>query len=266
LEESQAEAHLALAWLELNDWDFAGAEREFKRAIELNPNLVAARIWYISYLSAMRRVEEVDAQIAIALQLEPASVEVLMHVVPPYLSFGRVDKGIELCQKALDLDPNYFYIYAVLGKAYYLKGMYAEAASAYEKAIQLAGRGNVGAMGGLAAAYIKAGRRKEGLALVREAEKRPPGSGRGLPLPYFVLGRKDVAFAELAATVERRGPYMAFLLAEPLWEPMQADPRFHDLARRVGFPPDTLRRAGIPIEAPPASKPASAGVARQHPN
>jgi tetratricopeptide (TPR) repeat protein len=259
-----AEAHVALGWLELNDWDFAGAEREYKRAIELNPNLVVARIWYAPFLGAVQRIEEADAQCEVALRLEPASPVVLTHVAWPNLYGGRPDRVIEVSRKALELEPNYFAAYNLLGRAHYVKGMYAESVAALEKSVELGGAGD-GSRSVLAAAYIKAGRRAEGLKIIREFEQRPrnPSGGRGLAYAYIATGETDKAIAEWEAVVERRGPYAAFLIADPLLEPLRSDPRFLELIRRVGFPPDTLRRAGIPLDAPRASQPAPGRAVRQ---
>jgi TolB-like protein/tetratricopeptide (TPR) repeat protein len=262
LDETLAEAHTALAWLELNDWDFAGADREFTRAIELNPNLVVARIWYISYLTAMRGIEEADMQGEVALRLSPAAADVVSHVATHHLSSGRVDKAIELYRKALDLEPNYFFAHLALGKCYLAKGMYEWAVAEIEKATDLTGR-NIGNLSVLAPAYILAGRRADGLKIVRELEQR--GGGRGLAFAYIALGEKEEALTNLKARVAERTPYMAFLLADPLFEPLRADPRFHELVRRVGFPPDTLRRAGIPTEASPAAPAAPVRTPRQQP-
>ena len=268
LDDTLAEAYVALAWLELTDWDFAGADRDFKRAIELNPNLSVARIWYISYLAAMRRMEEMDAQCRAALQLNPASADVLSHVATGYLAFDRADQAIELYRKALDLEPNYHFAHWAMGRAYHVKGMYPEAVAALEKAVELNGRNNMN-LSLLASAYIKAGKRKEGLEIVRELESRLKQSGRGggmIAFAYIGLGDKDKAFEFLEAAYQQRGAYLHFLLGEPLFKPLHSDPRFHDLARRIGFPPETLRRAGFPADAPPASQAVPASATPQQPS
>jgi TolB-like protein/DNA-binding winged helix-turn-helix (wHTH) protein/Tfp pilus assembly protein PilF len=251
IDDSQAEAHVALAWLEFTDWDFAGAEREFQRAIELNPNLAVARIWYVSYLMCLLRFEEADAQSAIALRLNPASADTLSHVANNYLFSGRVEKAIELHRKALELEPAYGGGHWGLGRAYYVRGNYDESVTELEKAIAERGR-TLQNLNLIAAAYIKAGRRKEGLAVLRELEgqwKERGGAGSGMgAFVYAALGDKDKAFARLETAFERGGTYLIALLADPMYEPLRSDRRFHDLVRRVGFPPDSLRRAGVPTE------------------
>ncbi len=274
LDDTLAEAHVALGWMELTDWDFAGADREFKRAIELNPNLATARIWYISYLTLMLRIEEADAQGEVALQLNPASVDVVSHVANHYLFVAnhylfsaRVDKAIELYRKALDLEPNYHFAHWALGKAYYLKGMYQESVAELEKAIALSGR-NIPNLCLIAPAYIKAGKRKEGLEVLRELDgrwKQPTRKSGQVAFAYIGLGDKDKAFDRLEKAYEHRGLFLTMLVSEPLYEPLRSDPRFHDLVRRIGFPQDTLRRAGIPTEnLPPPAANTSGKSARTH--
>ena len=250
LDDTLAEAHVALGWLEFSDWDFPWADREFRRAIELNPNLAAARIWYISYLMCLRRFEDAEAQGEVALQLNPASADVLTHVANHYLFSGRMDKAIELYRQGLDLEPGYGGGHWSLGRAYYVQGKYQESVAELEMAIAERGRSfqNLSVIG---AAYIKAGRRKEGLAVLRELEERWKQGRGGHDMGAFVyiaLGDKDKAFDLLETAFERRENYLILLLGDPLYEPLRSDPRFHDLARRIGFPPDTLRRAGIQTE------------------
>jgi len=254
LDDTLAEAHVALGWLEFSDWDFAGADREFKRAIDLNPNLAVARIWYISYLTCMRRFEEADTQGELALRLNPASADVVSHVAHHYLFSGRLDEAIELYRKALDLEPNYHFAHWALGRAYYVQGKYPESVAELEKTIALTGR-NFSNLTVIAPAYIKAGRRKEGLEILRELEERwkqrgGAGSGMGA-FAYIALGDKEKAFDRLETAFEGGGGYLIALLADPLYEPLRSDPRFHNLARRIGFPPDALLRAGIPAEKNP---------------
>ena len=172
-----------------------------------------------------------------------------------------MDKAIELYRKALDLETNYFYGHFALGKAYYIKGMYSESVAELETAIALTGR-NVLNLGMIAPAYIKAGKRKEGLEVIRELEDRWKQERRGggeVAVAYIGLGDNDKAFDRLEAAYERRGMLVMFLLADPLYEPLRPDPRFRDLVRRIGFPQQALLRAGIPTEDLPPPAASSAG-------
>ncbi len=243
LDDTLPQAHAALGWLAINDWDWGGAEQHFKRAIELNPNYAIAHTWYAQFLAYMRRIDEAFAQANIAVQLEPADPTVVTHAVIPYWEAGRIDEAMAYWKKVLDLEPNYWAAHNFLGRVYVKKGMYKEAIAAFEKSVALRGRDNAN-LGTLAHAYAKAGRRQEALKLVGELEERARRSGRpgayGLAIAYAGLGEKDRAFAVLEKAYEQRRAGMFFLNSEPLFEPFQSDPRFRNLMLRIGLPPQSL--------------------------
>jgi tetratricopeptide (TPR) repeat protein len=252
--------------VEVTDWNWEAAEREFKRAIELNPSYPVARVWYALYLASMQRFEEAFAQGERARQLDPVSPWVNTHVGWIYLFAGRTDEAMQLWREVLELEPNDWAARDQLGKGYLAKGMYREAIAELQKARTL--EDNHFTMGHLAYAYGRAGKRTEASKLIEELERRAKHDNmRPMPLvwAYAGLGDKEKAFALLEiAYAERRGA-LFYLNVDPLFEPLRSDPRFADLVRRVGFPPDTLRRAGIPAEAPPAAPAAPKRAARQQP-
>ncbi len=239
LDDTLAEAHAALAWIEMMDWNWMGAEQEFRRAIELNPNLPVARTWYAQFLSYMRRFKESLAQAEIARRLDPASPDTSVHSAESYLNAGRVDEAIEFYQKVLELEPNYFVAHHSLARAYIEKGMYQQAIEELEKAMALGGRDSL-SLGVLAHAYGKAGRRPEALKLVGELLHRPNGQHvpplRPLAIAYSGLGDKDKAFACLETAYQRRTGALFELNSQPLYAPLRTDARFQDLARRIGLP------------------------------
>jgi len=239
LDDTLAEAHAALAWIEMTDWNWMGAEQEFRRAIELNPNLPVARTWYAQFLSCMRRFEESFAQAEIARRLDPVSPDTSVHSAETYLNAGRVDEAIEFYRKVLELEPNYHIAHHNLARAYIEKEMYQEAIEELEKAMALNGRDSM-SLGVLAHAYGKAGRRQEALKLVSELLHRPNDQHvppwRPLAIAYSGLGDKDKAFAVLETAYERRSGALFELNSQPLYAPLRSDPRFSDLARRIGLP------------------------------
>src|SRR5882724_9005736 len=239
LDDTLAEAHAALAWIEMTDWNWMGAEQEFRRAIELNPNLPVARTWYAQFLSCMRRFEESLAQAEIARRLDPVSPDTSVHSAESYLNAGRVDEAIESYQKVLELDPTYYVAHHSLARAYIEKGMYQQAIEELEKAMALGGRDSL-SLGVLAHAYGKAGQRQEALKLVGELLHRPNSEHmpplRPLAIAYSGLGEKDKAFAVLETAYERRGGALFELNSQPLYAPLRADPRFRDLLIRIGLP------------------------------
>ncbi|MGB2898244.1 MAG: tetratricopeptide repeat protein, partial [Candidatus Acidiferrum sp.] len=140
LDDTLAEAHAALGWIEMADWNWSGAEQEFKRAIELNPNLPVARTWYSQFLSYMRRFEESLYQAEIARRLDPVSPDTNVHSAETYLNAGRVDEAIESYRKVVELEPNYYVAHHSLAQAYIEKGLYQQAIEELEKAMALGGR------------------------------------------------------------------------------------------------------------------------------
>jgi len=249
LDDTLAEAHAALAWIEMADWNWTGAEQEFRRAIELNPNLPVAHTWYAQFLSYMRRFKESLAQAEIARRLDPASPDTSVHSAESYVNAGRVDEAIEFYQKALELEPNYFVAHHSLARAYIEKEMYQQAIEELEKAMALGGRDSL-SLGVLAHAYGKAGQRQEALKLVSELLQRPNREHvpplRPLTIAYSGLGDKDKAFACLETAYERRSGALWELNSQPLYAPLRSDPRFQDLARRIGLPESST--------PPPAAK------------
>src|SRR6266478_5004066 len=216
-----------------------GAEQEFRRAIELNPNLPVARTWYAQFLSCMRRFEESLAQAEIARRLDPVSPDTSVHSAEPYLNAGRVDEAIESDRKVLEVEPNYHIAHHNLARAYSEKKMYQPAIEELEKAMALGGRDSL-SLGVLAHAYGKAGRRQEALKLVSELLQRPNGENvpplRPLAIAYSGLGDKDKAFACLETAYERRSGALWELNSQPLYAPLRTDARFQDLAHRIGLP------------------------------
>jgi len=251
LDDTLAEAHAALAWIEMTDWNWMGAEEEFRRAIELNPNLPVARTWYAQFLSCIRRFEESLAQAEIARRLDPVSPDTSVHSAEPYLNAGRVDEAIESYRKVLELEPNYHIAHHNLARAYIEKKMYQQAIEELEKAMALGGRDPL-SLGVLAHAYGKAGRRQEALKLVNELLHPSKGERvplRALAIAYSGLGDKDKAFAVLETAFERKGGALFELNSQPLYAPLRSDPRFSDLARRIGLPPESLPPVvGLPKE------------------
>jgi len=135
MDDTLAEAHTSLAYIRLNyDWDWAGAEREFKRAIELDPNYANAHHWYSHYLMAMSRPEESLAESKRALELDQLDLVMNIHLGWHYIYAHQYDLAIAQFRKTLEMDPNYGLTHWYLGQAYALKGMYAEAETELLKA------------------------------------------------------------------------------------------------------------------------------------
>jgi TolB-like protein/DNA-binding winged helix-turn-helix (wHTH) protein/Tfp pilus assembly protein PilF len=238
LDDSLAEAHTSLAFVDLYyDRDWAGAEREFRRAIDLNPNYANGHHWYAEFLSLVGRHTEAIAESQRARELDPLSNIIDAWVSSRYFFARQYDKAIEEGRNAVEMDPSFGPALLVLGQAYEQKGMLEEAIAAFERACSLAGGGSMYAAS-LAHALGVAGRRAEALKVMEDLNTR---AGRGFVSSYDLaiarlgLGDKDKAFELLSAAVEERSPRVAFLGVEPRFGGLRGDPRFRALLRSIGL-------------------------------
>ena len=245
LDDALAQAHTALARVTQQEWDWAGAEREYRRAIELNPSYPLARIWYAQYLCAFQRFEEAVAQAKRAQQLDPVSPFVNTWAGAAYLYAGRAEEAMASMQKALELDSSYSDARLVLARAYLMQGMYQQAIAELQQALVISEREPL-VLGALANVYARASQREEALKLLGElkrieAEERGYVSRFGIIWAYAGLGDKEQAFAWLERAFEERRDRIVWLNVDVLLEPLRSDPRFNDLVRRVGLPTSKAR-------------------------
>jgi tetratricopeptide (TPR) repeat protein len=240
LDETLGEAHTTLARvLTLYDWDWAGAEREFKRAIELNPRYAVAHQWYGGYLVAMGRHDESLAERRLALELDPLSVIINFELGQAFYHARDYDRAIEQGHKTLELDPDFPPVYAYLPAAYEQKGMYTEAVAGYQKGRTLRGGTEWSlALAGLGHLYATSGRKGEARAALDELQRQSRQEyvpADSMALICTGLGEKDQAFAWLERAYEERSFRLAWLKVEPRWDRLRSDPRFTQLLQRVGL-------------------------------
>jgi len=238
LDDSVAETHTSLAHVLHNyDWDFVGAEREFRRAIELNPNYATAHHLYSHYLMQVGRTEESLKEASLAQQLDPLSPFINNGLARQYYLSRQYDKAISQCQVGLQIDPTYLPARIQLGLAYEQKGMLKEAISELEQARDLAKTLPM-AHALLAHAYATAGRRGDALTELNVLNNMK--SARYVPPSYFAivavaLGDKNEAFGYLQKSYQDRSEQILYLGVEPLVDPLRSDPRFDQLLQRVGL-------------------------------
>jgi len=239
LDDSLAEAHNALAAVKVDyDWDWPGAEREFRLAIELNPGYATAHQWYAELLSQIGRHEEALAEIKLAEQLDPFSLIINVVHGDALRSAGQYDLAIEQLQKTLEIDPNFAHAHFHLGMTYLLKVAFADAIAEFQKAVSLSP--NVtDYKGGLGYAYAVAGDRAEARKLLEELKTRSKQSY----VPWFYiagiyagLGEKEQAIANLEKAYEQREQGLAVMKREPMFDPLRSDARFQELLRRMNLP------------------------------
>jgi TolB-like protein/DNA-binding winged helix-turn-helix (wHTH) protein/Tfp pilus assembly protein PilF len=234
LDNTLGEAHTSLAFsLDLFDWDWASAEREFRRAIELNPGYATAHHWYAWHLSEMGRNSEAIAEMRKAENLDPLSLIISADVAEILLVAHSYDKAIEQSRKTIDMDPNFAVAHYELGQALVQKHMYKEAIAELQKAIELSG-GSTTCTSNLAFAYAASGRRKEALKILSDLKNRSKQNASEIALMYVGLDEKNQAMSWLEKAYEER--FNPSILLRPAFDPLRSDPRFQNLVRRIGLP------------------------------
>jgi TolB-like protein/Tfp pilus assembly protein PilF len=241
LDDTLADAHASLAYIkEAYDWDWEGAEREYRRAIELNPSHPRAHHWYALYLTIPRRFDEAFAQMRRAEELDPLSRAIRRAKGWLYLWSGQVDRAIEQWRMTLELEGDFPQAHYALALAYTHKGLYQEAIGSHLKEIALWGQ-TPRSLALLAHAYGRAGQRNEALHLLAdlaERAKREYVSGYLMAIAYVGLGNEAEALRWLERAFQERDPWLGELNAARFWfEPLRPEPHFRELVRRMRFPP-----------------------------
>jgi len=238
LNERLAEAHVSLAQVKMfKDWDWAGAETEFKRALELNPKNVDALDMYGRYLTWCTRFDEAIATMTRALELDPLSLAINTYLGMALFAAGQYDQAIKQCQKALELDPHCVPALAFLGIVHGQKGDYAAAIAIFQKQRQLNDLPIT--LSNLGYAYAVAGHRDEAQQLLDELQTRSrqrPVPSEYLALIYVGLGQIEEAFVWLERSYEEHSVLLpGWLNSDRRFDVLRSDPRFADLLRRVGI-------------------------------
>jgi TolB-like protein/Tfp pilus assembly protein PilF len=241
-DDTLAEAHTALARSAQQEWHWAEAEREYRRAIEVNSSYPTARIWYAMFLYGLGRFDEAVSQARRAQALDPASPFVNTWAAAAYLFGGRSDEGNASLQKALELDPRYTDANIIRARTDVERGRYPQAVAELQTAVAATKERQPLLLGALSHAYARSGRRDEALKLVEELRRIEADANQqfvppfGLIWAYAGLGDKDQALQWLERAYNEGADRIVWLNVDPLLDPLRSDPRFQDLVRRVGLP------------------------------
>ncbi len=239
IDDTLAEARTSLAFVKWQyDWDWPGAEKEFQRALELNPGYATAHHWYAYQLITQGRKERALREIRLAQELDPLSLIINTDLGEILCYAGLYDEAIQQSKKTLELDPNFTLARRVLGWAYSRKGMHAESLAALQKAMAVSGN-RADLLMSLAYSQAMAGKTAEAqtvLAQMKRLYARSPDIAFGMAVAYASAGEKDQAFALLDKAFRERSASMVLVGVTPVLDPLRGDPRFADLLRRVGLP------------------------------
>jgi serine/threonine-protein kinase len=238
LDSTLAEPHASLGFYNLYyEWDWAAADREFRMALALNPNYATAHEWYGLFLTAMGRLDEAESHAARAIELDPLSVPVASTAGWVAYYAGKHDEAERRLRAALAMDSLYPLAHLYLGRVYQARGRFTEAVAEYERVGPL--QDWVPTLAGMGSVEAEMGRRRDArqiLALLDSLARKRYVTAYGVALVYTALGDKDKAFAYLDKGVRERTHWLVWLRRDFRWAPLRDDPRFEEVAHRVGLP------------------------------
>ena len=233
LDPSSAEAHSSLGGIrEFWDWDWEAAEKEYKRAIELNQNFVAGHQYYAMFFALQGRFEQAIAEAQRSQELDPLSPFVRTTFCLDLWLARRYAEAVEKCQQALELDPNFSHAHVNLVGIYMAMGKNEKAVEEYEKAASLSGSPPA-EIAGLRKAFEEGG--VKGFLRRRLEESKKRGDGFNIASLYSQLGEKDQAMFWLEKAYRQRSPMVEFLKESSQFDNLRSDPRFRELLHRVGL-------------------------------
>ena len=245
LDDSLAEAHNSLAYIHFtNEWNWSAAEKEFKKAIKLNPKYATVHHWYAFKLAAMGRHDDSVAEMKLARELDPLALIINAEVGWAYYFARRYDKAIEQYQKTVEMDPGFAVTYMFFGLAYIQQGRFDEAISQLRKGVELSG-GSLIMKAILGHAYGRADDRKAAEEMMEELTKYSAGyiSAYNVALIYAGLDETENALSWLARAVEQHDLFLAWMNVEPMFDSIRSDARFAELVKRIGLKGSVSRKA-----------------------
>jgi serine/threonine-protein kinase len=238
INETLAEAHNSLAYVyEYYDWNFKGAEVEFKRALALNPNYATAHYWYGEFLSWFGRYEESIQEMKRALELDPVSLIINTGLGYTYLRARHLDRALTQLTKTIELDPSFAIAHGILGRAYSAKNKLSEAIDEHKKARELSGDA-ISHVANLGAAYAAAGKLEEAKGILEELKGRTQKqyvSPYMLARLYGALGDTDKFFEFMNRAYEEKSDWLVKIKDEPAMDRYLSDPRYRALLKKMGM-------------------------------
>jgi TolB-like protein/Tfp pilus assembly protein PilF len=239
LDDTLSEGHATLAYIKTYyDWDWMGAEIEFKRSLALNSNDSTVLHWYSRFLASSGRIDEALTQIERARELDPLEPGLKANVGVINYFGRRYDQAINELKELLEKDPDFSTAHWGLGLAYEQKKMYAEAIAEFDKAggYEESGPNTVASMGHVYAAAGDRTSAMKALDKLKGFEKEGSLAPYQLAIVYAGLGETDKAFESLDQALRMRSTLLTYLKMDPRFDSLRKDPRFDSLLRRIGIP------------------------------
>ncbi|MHC4805621.1 MAG: protein kinase domain-containing protein [Planctomycetota bacterium] len=239
IDETLAEAHASLGYIKSGyDWDWVGGEREYKRAIELNPGYATAHEAYSYNLLLTARFDEALKEIEQALELDPVSVPTNRNLALVCRFAKQFDRAIEASKRAVAMNPSTMYVHLELGLAYLAKSMYEEALIEFQKEQEVSGKAHAWAETHTGWTYVEMGKPDEAQKLLYkllERSKTEYVSPYTLACFHFVLGKNDEGFKLLNRAFKEGDQKLCFLKIGPLFDSVRSDPRYTALLKKMNL-------------------------------
>jgi serine/threonine protein kinase/tetratricopeptide (TPR) repeat protein len=240
IDDTLAEAHSLLAGADDRDWDWAAAEREFQRALELDPNNARTHVLYSLHLEFLGKMDEALKNLRRAIALDPLNLNGLDNLAEAYIYTGQYAESIEEGKKIVEIDPAFANVHYHLSQAYFCTGKYDLWLEEWEKLDTLAKDSEDLALAEAAKReYVKSGYRgalRRVVALQEEQVKRMYVDPAIVASNYALLGEKDKAFAWLEKAYAEKSAFIVYLKPFPQFDSLRSDPRYADLLKRMGLP------------------------------
>jgi len=240
LDDSLAEGHVSLGSVRQNQWDWTGAKKEYRRAIELNPNYATAHDWYSGLLLVLGKKDEALLESKQAIALDPLSLSINTGLGDVYSAMGRFDEAIQQYRKTLEIDPKFVSTHIALGRVYFALHKYPEAFLEWKEAVLDSGDPRVTEeFNGVWKAFQQSG---HVAAMKTMADSEIQASAYRYVAPsdiasiYFAAGDKERGFAWLEKAYNERESGLEEIQGDPAIAPYRSDPRYANLLRRMGLP------------------------------
>ena len=240
IDDTLADAHAAIGSASQDLWNWERVEREFKRAIEINPNQVIAHQWYGLYLADIGRSQEAILHFKRALELDPLNLTARTNLAVGYEIARQYDQALEQFKQTLEIDPNYPSAHYNLSQTYWDMGKYDLWIEEWKKAASLADdREDLAISEGVAQAYAKGGYRaahSRSIELRKQLAQRRYVDSGFIAYDYAALGDKDQTFYWLEKTYSEKAGSLEYIKVARQMDAFRSDPRYIDLLKRMGLP------------------------------